>query len=480
MDHEAKPDQAKLAADAPPKDGQQTAGRGEAGASVPLETPPDPGCQPDPADPPAKEGKSLLKEEKPKTTHISKHKLAYALGGIIAVVTFGIGRGMSTGSKQPVREANVQQAQSVAANAQSPKPPEGLQKVAGKYPDLLSPGVAGARAQSAAAQGGAPGPGAAPVDGATSQGATQAVEQTVGGSGFSGSGGRSNLTTQDQRQKDRISASRAPVAFEGKDTRPQDTAPQRDTGAPPLDPGGLNRILDRVTGGLGAGAGEGDDQNRQGEKKVFTKENRDDFPYLKTTLLTPISKYEVKAGSIIPGVLLTGINSDLPGQITAQVRENVYDTVSGRYLLIPQGSRLIGEYDSKISYGQERVLIVWTRIIMPNGNSIGLEGMPGIDLSGYAGVSGKVNNHYGKLITGVVLGSVIGAGAQVAVGGQGAPNVPPSFPQLFVAGAAGNINQAGQQITQKNLNLQPTLEVAPGQRINIFLTKDLILRPYSE
>ena len=115
---------------------------------------------------------------------------------------------------------------------------------------------------------------------------------------------------------------------------------------------------------------------------------------------------------------------------------------------------------------------------MPNGNSIFLENMPGIDLSGYAGVSGRVNNHYGKLVTGVVLGSVLGAGAQVAVGGQGAPNVPPSFGQLFTAGAATNLNQAGQRITEKNLNLQPTIEVAPGQKINIFVTKDMILKPY--
>jgi type IV secretory pathway VirB10-like protein len=286
----------------------------------------------------------------------------------------------------------------------------------------------------------------------------------------------------DQRQKDSISATRAPVSFGGGNTGFNSAAPVKVAAlAGPDVNGSMNKVIDRLSAGPGpAGPAEPEDQNLQGEKRRFTKENRNDFPYTKTTLITPISPYEVKAGTILPGVLLTGINSDLPGQILAQARESVYDTVSGRYLLIPLGSRFIGEYDSKISYGQERILVVWTRIIMPNGNSIGLENMPGIDLSGYAGVSGRVNNHYGKLITGVVLGSVIGAGAQVAVGGQGAPNVPPSFEQLFVAGAASNINQAGQRITEKNLNLQPTIEVAPGAKINIFVTKDMILKPYTD
>lgn len=162
--------------------------------------------------------------------------------------------------------------------------------------------------------------------------------------------------------------------------------------------------------------------------------------------------------------------------MVGQIRENIYDTVSGRYLLIPQGTRIIGEYDSKISYGQERALIVWTRLIFPNGDSINLEGMPGVDLRGYAGLTGKVNNHYVRLLTGVVLGSVLGAASQIAVGPAGVQN--PNFEQLAVAGAAQNINDAGQQITRKNLNMQPTIEIHPGQKFNVFVTKDLILRPY--
>lgn len=278
---------------------------------------------------------------------------------------------------------------------------------------------------------------------------------------------------QDQGQKDESSAINSPVTF-GQSEAPQQAKQEETIPAlmvPPLQ--GMPQPSPRPV--------SSDDQNMQGEKREFAKERSDaELPYVKATLLSPLSPYELKAGSILPATLITGINSDLPGQIVAQLRENVYDTVTGNHLLIPQGTRLIGEYDSKIAFGQERVLVVWTRLIMPNGDSVSLEGMPGTDLSGYAGVSGAVNNHYGKLITGVVLGSVIGAGAQVAVGGQGAPNVPPSFGQMAVSGAAQSINQSAQQHTSKVLNLQPTIEVAPGGKINVFVTKDMILKPFTE
>jgi type IV secretion system protein VirB10 len=157
------------------------------------------------------------------------------------------------------------------------------------------------------------------------------------------------------------------------------------------------------------------------------------------------------------------------------VSQGVYDTVTGRYLLLPQGTKAIGTYDSRVSYGQSRVLVVWTRLLRPDGSSISLEGMPGVDLSGYAGLTGSVNNHYVRLLSGVVLGSIIGAGAQIA---SGANNQNPSYGQLAVQGAGQNINQAGQQITRKNLDIQPTIEVAPGSRLNIVATKDIILPPY--
>lgn len=219
-----------------------------------------------------------------------------------------------------------------------------------------------------------------------------------------------------------------------------------------------------------------DDFNRQDDKYSFLNDPNIEESILNQPLLPPLSPYEVKAGSVIPGMLLTGINSDLPGKLLAHVSQNVFDSVSGNNLLIPQGTKVVGEYDSRIVYGQERVLIVWSRLVLPNGKSIVLEGMPGVDLSGYSGLSERVNNHYLRLLSGVVLGSVIGASAQMAQG----PNrtINPSFEQLALEGAAQNINRAGQQITERNLNLQPTIEVSPGHRFNIFVTRDIILEPY--
>ena len=221
-----------------------------------------------------------------------------------------------------------------------------------------------------------------------------------------------------------------------------------------------------------------DDDNRQDDKLGFVSTKREDSPYLQNGLRSPLSRFQLMAGTVIPGVLLTGINSDLPGQILGQVSQNIFDSVSGRYLLLPQGTKVLGEYDSRVSYGQERVLIIWTRLILPSGKSLSLEGMPGVDLSGYAGLSDKVNNHYLKLASGVVLGSILGAGAQMARGSN--QSIDPSFGQLALEGTAQNINQAGQQITRKNLNIQPTLEISPGQRFNVFVTKDLVLETYKQ
>jgi type IV secretion system protein VirB10 len=239
-----------------------------------------------------------------------------------------------------------------------------------------------------------------------------------------------------------------------------------------------DRLLDvaeRSVAGPGGGTSARDDDNRQDDKARFADKDRDTDFQLRHGVQYPRSPFTLFAGTVVPCVMTQGINSDLPGQIGCMVSQNVYDTVTGRHLLIPQGTKAIGTYDSRIAYGQSRVLVVWTRLLRPDGSWVSLEGMPGTDLSGYAGLTGPVNNHYLRLMSGVVLGSIIGAGAQV---GAGANNQNPSFSELAVQGAAQNINQAGQQITRKNLQIQPTIEVRPGSRLNIFATKDLILPPY--
>lgn len=223
---------------------------------------------------------------------------------------------------------------------------------------------------------------------------------------------------------------------------------------------------------------ERDTDNRQDDKYEFLTRNRSDETELSERIKVSSSPYQLKAGSVIMGLILTGINSDLPGQILGQVSRNIYDSVSGKYLLIPKGTRVLGEYDSRVSFGQERVLVIWSRLLFPNGDSISLGSMGGTDLAGLSGLKDKVNNHYDKLITGVVFGSVFGAGAQMARGGN--RTVDPTFSQLALEGSAQNINQAGQTITRKNLNIQPTLEIRAGERFNIFVNKDVFLRPYKE
>jgi len=220
-----------------------------------------------------------------------------------------------------------------------------------------------------------------------------------------------------------------------------------------------------------------DDDNRQDDKKDFASSRRVEQVSLNQKLISPRSKYQLMAGSLIPGLLLTALNSDLPGQILGQVSQNIFDTVTGNHLLLPQGTRVIGEYDSRIVYGQERVLIVWTRLILPNGKSISLEGMPGVDLSGSAGLTDQVNHHWGRLLTSVVFSSLLGASAQIAQG-RTYNSFDPDYGELATQGFAQNMNQVGQQITRKNLNIQPTIEIRPGFRFNVFVNKDLTLEVY--
>jgi len=221
------------------------------------------------------------------------------------------------------------------------------------------------------------------------------------------------------------------------------------------------------------------DPNMQQHKNDFlNRDGASNATYLSQPLITPRSPYEVKAGTIVPATLITGLNSDLPGEIIGQVRENVYDTVAGNYLLIPQGSRLIATYDSAVAFGQERLLVCWNRLIRPDGVSIALECMPGVDLSGYAGFSDSVDHHWWRIITGVALGTLLSATAERSQGDVS--GFTPTVPQLWANNAGASQNQAGQQITQRNLAIQPTIKVRPGYTVNVLVTKDIVLVPYSQ
>lgn len=171
---------------------------------------------------------------------------------------------------------------------------------------------------------------------------------------------------------------------------------------------------------------------------------------------------------------MTGINSDLPGQIVAQVRENVYDTVTGNILLIPQGARLIGQYDSLVSYGQNRILLIWDKLVMPDGNTITLDSMAGADLAGYAGLKDGVDYHTMRLAGSVLISSLLSVGVTETQAGQNGVS------QQFSQNVAEDINKAGQEIVRKNLNIQPTITIRPGYSLNVFVNKHMVLKPYSE
>lgn len=188
-------------------------------------------------------------------------------------------------------------------------------------------------------------------------------------------------------------------------------------------------------------------------------------------LTPPSSPNIVQAGSIIPAALITGIRSDLPGQITAQVTQNVYDSPTGRILLIPQGTRLIGEYDSEISFGQNRVLLAWDRMILPDGRSIALERQPGADAAGMAGLQDKVNQHWGGVFKAALISTLLGIGTELSSGSDD------DLVRALRRGSQDSINRAGQQIVQRQLAIQPTLTIRPGYPLRVIVTRDLILEP---
>lgn len=188
-------------------------------------------------------------------------------------------------------------------------------------------------------------------------------------------------------------------------------------------------------------------------------------------LNAPADAHILQAGSIIPAALITGIRSDLPGQITAQVTQNVYDSPTGRILLIPQGSRLIGDYDADVAFGQSRVLLAWNRLILPDGRSITLERQPGADPRGFAGLQDRTDYHWGSVIKAALISTVLGVGAELGTGDDG------NFVRALRRGSQDSINRAGEQIVSRELNVRPTLNIRPGFPVRVIVTRDLILSP---
>jgi type IV secretion system protein VirB10 len=185
------------------------------------------------------------------------------------------------------------------------------------------------------------------------------------------------------------------------------------------------------------------------------------------------SPYTIMAGALLAASLVTGLNSDLPGTAIAQITESVFDTVTGEHLLIPQGSRLIGRYDSVVAFGQKRALVVWNRIILPNGDSVAIDNLPAADAAGYAGLEDNVDLHSWQILKGIGLATVFGISSELTLGNSGDTIV-----QALRQSIQTNTNQAGQRMVERELDVQPTITVRPGWPLRVIVTKDLILKPY--
>ena len=228
--------------------------------------------------------------------------------------------------------------------------------------------------------------------------------------------------------------------------------------------------LDLYAAAMKAG-GENPDPNGQASKESFFNQDIADLGYLPKSVVPQMSPYELKRGSVIPATLVTGINSDLPGRITAQVSQNVYDSATGRHLLIPQGSKLFGRYDSKVAFGQNRVLVIWTDIIFPNGSTLQIGGMAGTDAAGYGGFTDKVDNHLLETFGSAILVALIGTGTEMMLpddnntGNDTENSARESFAETF--------GEISEQTVSKNLDVQPTLEIRPGYRFNVLVDQDI-------
>jgi type IV secretion system protein VirB10 len=270
------------------------------------------------------------------------------------------------------------------------------------------------------------------------------------------------------RERESEDAAKAPLFFHSSARK--DTTPTASSAAPSTPAATAQETL------RASGSGTVDPNRRTSTGAVDARANSANSSVRSEHAVEPpVSPCQIMAGTIIPAALITGINSDLPGLILATVTEPVYDSKLGRYLLIPQGTRLVGEYASQIAFGQRRVLLVWNRLIFPDASSLTLDRLPGVDAAGNSGLEDEVDNHWRQLLAGAALSTLIGVAAELVAPDRSSQN------QVIVStrqSVQDSINQVGQELTRRNLNVQPTLTVRPGYPVKVIVSKDLVLRPY--
>jgi type IV secretion system protein TrbI len=254
----------------------------------------------------------------------------------------------------------------------------------------------------------------------------------------------------------------------------------RQNGASQVTPEAVRALIaQRSQSAEGDGESESNSQNAREAFLAKARTGQTD-DYLKSTRTAPLSRYEIKAGWEIPAVLEQALNSDLPGELKALVSSNVYDTASGRYLLIPQGARLVGIYNSRIGYGQDGVQVIWDRVIYPDGSSLDLSGMIGQDAHGFSGFRDKVDRHYMRLVGFAVLTSLFAAASEISQNQNRSVLTYPSPAQVAGSAVGQQASDLGAQISRRNLNVQPTIKIAVGFRFNVRVNRDLLFEaPYA-
>ncbi|MEX2696341.1 IncP-type conjugal transfer protein TrbI [Rhizobium mongolense] len=220
--------------------------------------------------------------------------------------------------------------------------------------------------------------------------------------------------------------------------------------------------------------GQNVDQNGQTTKEDFFNQDIRGLGYLPNQVVPQMSPFELKRGSVIPATLITGLNSDLPGRITAQVSQNVYDSATGYRLLIPQGAKLFGRYDSKVSFAQERVLVVWTDLIFPNGSTLQIGGMAGTDAEGYGGFRDKVDRHLWRTFGSAALVAIIGTGIDMSLPESSTLATQDTASDAARRNFADSFGRVAERTISKNLNVQPTIRIRPGYKFNVLVDQDII------
>jgi type IV secretory pathway VirB10-like protein len=236
-----------------------------------------------------------------------------------------------------------------------------------------------------------------------------------------------------------------------------------------------NSASDLYSAALKSGlVGHNINQSGQSSKEDFFNQDIKDLGYLPNHVVPPLSRFELKRGSVIPATMITGLNSDLPGRISAQVSQNVYDSATGYRLLIPQGAKLFGRYDSKVSFGQGRVLVVWTDLIFPDGATLQIGGMSGTDSEGYGGFKDKVDRHLWRTFGSAALVAIIGAGIDVSLPESSTLATRDTASDAARRNFAETFGRVAEQTISKNLDVQPTITIRPGYKFNVLVDQDII------